>query len=456
MSRIGSSDETSTTANRCAAPVATNLSHSHRQRALCTVGLQPVLASREATATDLVEEALRRRATVDGWLRAFTHVSDDDARTDAATLDARIEAGDPLGPLAGVPIAVKGQAGLQSLQTRRLRAAGAVPVGVTSTPRGPGPQTWGHTSRGPTRNPWRPKLSPGGSSAGSAAAVAAGVVPLATGSDGAGSTRIPAAWCGIFGYKPTTGLLPSTDPTGLAVAAPLARHPNDLATWADVVLGDLPPVATPHTAVWSADLGFAASQLDHEVVAIARTAAEQLVTQVGVSWSGASLVLHDPAPAWTTLRDPDATSADRIAAASLRSGNQRRLAALFAVADLLLTPTTPGPPHGHDGPGEHMSVALTWAFNLSGHPAISIPAGFTRAGAPVGLQIIARHRTDRALLALASTRPPAACPPIPSRPRCSCCHDRITRSPPCHPAHLRCDQRDRGLGHTRTGRGNRH
>lgn len=84
-----------------------------------------------------------------------------------------------------------------------------------------------------------------------------------------------------------------------------------------------------------------------------------------MSWSGASLVLHDRAPAWTALRDPDATSADRIAAASLRrSGNQRRLAALFAVADMLLTPSTPGPPHGHDGIGEHMNVALTWPFKI--------------------------------------------------------------------------------------------
>jgi Asp-tRNA(Asn)/Glu-tRNA(Gln) amidotransferase A subunit family amidase len=379
--------------------------------------MRHALAAGEATATDLVDEALHRQAVVDGWLRAFTQVTADDARAEAASLDARIDAREPVGPLSGVPIAVKGRAGLQSLQTRRLRAAGAVPIGTTSTPRGPGPQTWGHTSRGPTRNPWRPELSPGGSSAGSAAAVAAEVVPLATGSDGAGSARIPAAWCGIFGYKPTTGLLPSSDRTGLAVAAPLARHPNDLATWADVVLGELPPAPPPRTAVWSADLGFAAAQLDDEVVAVARAAAEQLASQVGMRWLDACLVLHDPAPAWTALRDPDATSTDRIAAGSLRLGNDRRLGALFAAADLLLTPTTPGPPHGHDGPGDHMSVALTWAFNLSGHPAISIPAGFTRQGAPVGLQIVARHRADRVLLTLAGTRPPAALPPAPTRPR---------------------------------------
>jgi Asp-tRNA(Asn)/Glu-tRNA(Gln) amidotransferase A subunit family amidase len=365
------------------------------------------------TSTERVEEALRRRAAVDGRVRAFTHVREAAARAEAAGLDARLAAGEPVGPLAGVPIAVKGRAGWSSLRTRRLRAAGAVPIGTTSTPRGPGPQTWGYTSRGPTRNPWRPELSPGGSSAGSAAAVAAGIVPLATGSDGAGSARIPAAWCGIFGYKPTTGLLPSGDRAGLAVAAPLARHPDDLAVWAEVVLGALPLARAPRTAVWSADLGHAAAQLDDEVVDVARAAAERLVTRTGLTWSATSPVLHDPAAAWTALRDPHATAADRAAAARLRAGNDRRLDALFAAADLLLTPTTPGPPHGHDGPGDHMSVALTWAFNLSGHPAISVPAGFTRAGAPVGLQVVARHGADRVLLALARTCPPAAVAPRP-------------------------------------------
>ena len=76
--------------------------------------------------------------------------------------------------------------------------------------------------------------------------------------------------------------------------------------------------------------------------------------------------------------------------------------AVFRVADLLFTPTTPGPPHGHDGPGEHMSVALTWAFNLSGQSAVSLPAGRTRSGSPVGVQVVARRGADRQLLDLAA------------------------------------------------------
>ncbi|MCO7196753.1 amidase family protein, partial [Pseudonocardia sp. McavD-2-B] len=91
-------------------------------------------------------------------------------------------------------------------------------------------------------------------------------------------------------------------------------------------------------------------------------------------------------------------------------------ATVFAAADLLLTPTTPAGPHGHDGPGGRMNVALTWAFNLSGHPAVSVPAGTGPDGCPVGLQIVARHGADAALLDLVErVVPPAAVAPAPGR-----------------------------------------
>ncbi|MDX3135424.1 amidase family protein, partial [Streptomyces europaeiscabiei] len=89
------------------------------------------------------------------------------------------------------------------------------------------------------------------------------------------------------------------------------------------------------------------------------------------------------------------------AAQELRAENDRRLAAVFAEADLILTPTTPNAPHGHDGPGDRYSTALTWAFNLSGHPAMSIPAGFDSDGCPVGLQLVARHGEEELLLRVA-------------------------------------------------------
>lgn len=319
-------------------------------------------------------------------MRAFVDVRADEAMGAARALDGRLARGCPPPRWAGVPIAVKGRGDADEMA--RLRAAGAIPIGYTATPRGPGPQTWGHTARGPTRNPHRPDLSPGGSSAGSAAAVAAGIVPVATGTDGAGSTRIPAAWCGVTGYKPTTGLRPLRDPTGLAVAAPLAAHGGDLAAWADIVLGSLPAVAAPRTAVWSADLGVAADHLDDEVVALARAAADRLM--YGLDELDVPVRLGDPAPAWAAVRGGVASPL-------------RVEPAVFDIADLLFSPTTPGPPHGHDGPGEHLSVALTWVFNLTGQPAVSLPAGRTRSGAPVGVQVVARRGADRQLLDLAWT-----------------------------------------------------
>ena len=364
------------------------------------------------SASACVATALERLTATDGWVRAFVDVDPTAALAAAADMD--LPRGSSSGRLAGVPIAVKGRAGPGSDQARRLVAAGAIVLGTTSTPRGTTHQTWGHTDRGPTRNPWRPHLSPGGSSAGSAAAVAAGVVALATGTDGAGSSRIPAAWCGIFGYKPTTALAVPTGPAVPAVPAPLARDPRDLRLWADVVLGDLPPVGEASTAVWSPDLGYAAHELDPDVVAVAHAAAQRLADRVGLRWADPTVELLDPATAWTALRDPAATVADRRAADAARAHNDDRLAELFTRADLLLTPTTPAGPHGHAGPGTRMSVALTWAFNLSGHPALSIPAGTTADGVPVGLQVVARPRADRTLLDLAAACPPAA--PAPSRP----------------------------------------
>lgn len=313
---------------------------------------------------------------------------------------------------------MKGVRGTRTPAVRRLLAAGAVPIGTTSVPRGSGHRTWGWTDRGPTRNPWRGDRSPGGSSAGSAAAVAAGIVPLATGSDGAGSVRIPAAWCGVLGYKPTTGLVPGTDPSGLAVPGVLARDPAWLRAWLEAVRSDRRPGAQdradrgpahhdtdlpggrPRTAAWSADLGFAGDELDPDVVTIARAAADRLVRAAGLREVTAALRLSDPAPAWTTLRSPSPSPAAVHAAQMLRRANDRTLHAWFAAADLLLTPTTPAGPHGHDGPGGRMNVALTWAFNLSGHPAVSVPAGFGPDGCPVGLQVVAPTGADDALLAL--------------------------------------------------------
>ncbi|WP_128433002.1 amidase [Streptomyces cyaneus] len=395
---------------------------------LSAVEIAAAVRSRTLRAVDVVASALERIERADPVLCAFLEVWGEEALQRAREVDARVGAGEWL-PLAGVPIGVKGRHGLRAAGP--LLAAGCVAVGATSVP-GPGTpwQTWGLGRYGRTVNPWRYDRTPGGSSAGSAAAVAAGLVPLATGSDGAGSVRIPAAWCGVVGLKAGNGRLPSADRTGLAAPGVFARCVEDVAAYWDVMSGanegratpsvsfdrDEPPGPGAHdrpvgryddvpTAVWSPDLGF--DSPDPDVVAVAHSAAVRLAEAGAIRLVRlrAPLRLDDPAPAWLALRTPGADPAPDPALAlahRIRAANDSRLAALFAEAGLLLTPTAPTPPHGHDGPGDRYSTALTWAFNLSGHPAISIPAGFGPDGCPVGLQVVAAHGRERVLLDVAS------------------------------------------------------
>ncbi|MEV6178376.1 amidase [Streptomyces sp. NPDC052015] len=392
-------------------------------------------------AVDVVSGALERIRRADPQVCAFAEVWEEAAVAAARAVDGRVAAGEWL-PLAGVPIGVKGRNGLRAAGA--LIGAGCVAVGATAVP-GPGTpwQTWGLGAHGRTVNPWRSDRTPGGSSAGAAAAVAAGLVPLATGSDGAGSVRIPAAWCGIVGLKATRGRFPSADRTGLAAPGVLARYAADAQAYWRVVTraadadapsrgrvatgaadADAPSrgrVATGGTdgfgvpgrptAVFSPGLGYA--DPDPEPLALARAAAARLADAgvVRLLRPEVPLRLEDPAPAWLALRarrtggavaPADVDPADVEPAVTVQGVNDRRLADFFARADLLLTPTTPHPPHGHAGPGERYSTALTWAFNLSGHPAISIPAGVGTDGCPAGLQAVATHGREALLLAVAA------------------------------------------------------
>lgn len=362
-------------------------------------GIAARVSAREESAVAVTGSALAAIGENE-HLNAFTEVWAQEARRRAAEVDEAVARGERL-PLAGVPVAVKATEGTGSTQAARLLAAGAVPVGSTSVP-GPGTawRTWGATRSGPTLNPWRHGVVPGGSSAGSAVAVATGSVPLATASDGAGSTRIPAAWCGVVGYKPTTGLLPARDRAGLTVGGPITGCVADISLYRSAVLD----AATGSDALprvlrvaWSATLGF--NRTDPEVGRIAERALR--------TWAGCSgLVveeripeLTDPAASWFARREHREHGADH----GIDQRNRAALDGLFSDSvDLLATPTTPNPPHPHDGPGETMSVGLTWLFNLTGHPAISLPAGLTADGLPVGLQLVAAHHRDDLLVAAAA------------------------------------------------------
>ncbi|MFD8602710.1 amidase [Streptomyces sp. TSRI0445] len=367
--------------------------------------------------TSAVARALERIERLDPALHAFIEVWPDEAPAREREAVARRL------PLGGLPFAVKGPSGIRSYAARRLIAAGGVPVGATSVP-GPGTvwQTWGQGAHGRTVNPWRADRTPGGSSAGSAVAVAAGMAEAATGSDGAGSVRIPAAWCGVFGLKTTNGLLPSPDRTGLASAGVFARSAAAAEPYLRQMLGGgrTPdeafglPLPLPLPAVYSEDLGFA--EVDQEVAAVVRAAVDRLVAAGTVRLLDRDAGLLDPAGAWTAVRGgaPDAPEAVRV-----RRTNDERLETLFSGGALLLTPATPNRPHGHEGPGSRYSTALTWAFNLSGHPAASLPAGFTGDGCPVGLQVVAPRGADLGLLAAAraveDALPAAPAPPLPGR-----------------------------------------
>jgi amidase len=370
-------------------------------RRLSAVAVANAVAGGEVSALEVVEAALRRIEQVDESVRAFREVWPERARAAAQEIDRASSNSSVVSrSFLGVPVAVKGTGGWQ---VERLKAAGAVAIGSTAGP-GPGTgwQTWGLTSRGPTLNPWNPAVVPGGSSAGSAVAVATSMVPLATGSDGAGSIRIPAAWCGVLGLKPTNGTVPAGDRTGLRVGGALARDIADLWAYLSLVKGSAAVDAPrpPLRVAWSADLGFADTV--PEVAAIAHAALAGLVVAGSLEEVDVDVRLRDPEPAWTSLRRLDDRNRPLVDAADdttgIRTDNDRRLRRVFESVDLIATPTTPNPAHGHDGPGNLMSVALTWGFNLSGHPAISVPAGLTAAGAPVGLLLVARHHQESDLL----------------------------------------------------------
>jgi len=220
---------------------------------------------REVKPSALVDEALARIDLRDVELNSFVAVDAERARAEALALERRLDAGEPIGALAGVPIGVKdledaegfvttcgdpargGRAPAtgDSVQVARLRAAGAIVLGKTNTPAYGFQTITDNLVFGATRNPWAPNRTCGGSSGGSAAAVAAGLVPLCTGSDGGGSIRIPSEVCGISGFKPTHGVVPNGDadsPTWgpFSTRGPIARTFAEVAYTLDVVAGYSP------------------------------------------------------------------------------------------------------------------------------------------------------------------------------------------------------------------------
>lgn len=346
-----------------------------------------------------------------------------------------------------------------SVQVARLKAAGAVVVGKTNVPEFGFTGFTKNRLFGVTRNPWNLERTCGGSSGGSAAVVAAGLAPLCTGSDAGGSIRIPACYCGCFGMKPSfgripTGLHPYLSYSHMTVMGPLTRSVADAALYLDCAAGYHPadPYSLPRpgesflsridhlpdklTIAFSPDLGYA--RVEKDVMTCARAAAAAF-EEMGHRLEPWTEALPDTAEAWMPLICTDIyaqirgllkthremlgktlvamvekirslTVADIDSFQRLRLELNRRLDTLFGRYDLLLTPTMPTEAFAANGPppaiidGEKVpllgAVAFTYPFNLSGHPAATVPAGMTSNGLPAGLQIVGpRHRDDLVLQA---------------------------------------------------------
>ncbi len=432
---------------------------------------------REVSAREMVDRALERIEESEERLNAFVHVGPDLARRDADTIDARIARGEEVGSFAGVPFGVKDMdlcAGMpttygslihkgrpasnhDSVHIGRLREAGAIPVGMTSSSEF-GTVHFVHTKAwGTTRNPWNLERTSGGSSGGSGATVAAGVVPFATAGDGGGSTRIPAAFSGLVGMKPSYGRIPREDASTsqTAVWGALTRTVADAARHLDVVAGpddrdrtSLPPSGVNYEraieeldtsglrAIWSPDLGYA--RVDDEVLEITEAAAAGLIAEAKLSaidrqveltepvkaWLGSGAIdiwLHLEREDWPARKDElvghvrrNFESTEELTAPAYAGFMRRRqrlefeVAELFRDIDLLITPTTAVTAFKAETPrdvtvnGEKIDPAMTVPFtmlaNLCWNPSISIPAGVTREGLPVGLQVtVPRHRDELAL-----------------------------------------------------------
>lgn len=419
------------------------------------------------TAPDLLEAVLGRLARVDPELNAFRVVYADAARAAAVDAQRRLDAGERT-PLLGVPIAVKDDLDVSGDVTgmggrpqfppaerdaptvARLRAAGAVLVGHTHTPDRclwPFTETLTH---GATRNPWHPDHTPGGSSGGSAAAVAAGIVGAATASDGGGSVRIPANFCGLFGLKTTRGLIDMGDEEhwrGLSVIGPLGRRVADAAAMLDVIADpghdgyreavDTEPGPLRIALAWRTPLGrthiekerkqavltVAARlrELGHDVVEasppLGASASTQFLTRFfrGVADDVAQL----PEPRWLEARTrriaaigrriPDAVVARARAA---EAGLDARVRTFLEDFDVMLQPGWTGRQprvgryHGrgaaHTLAGVTVGIPFYPTWNVLGYPVAALPAGFDAVGLPMGVQLVGPALSEHRLLSLSA------------------------------------------------------
>lgn len=455
-----------------------------------------MIGARELSSVELVEACIARIEAIDPGVNAITVVDEDAALQAARAADAALVAGGPLGPLHGLPVAVKDTqdtAGLLTTsgapsdalripdvdepQVGRVRSAGAIVLCKTNTPMWAAGANTRNPVWGATGNPFDQQRTVGGSSGGSAAAVATDMVPLATGSDTGGSLRIPAAFCGVVGYRPSPGVVPAAGRavgwTPISVLGPIARDVEDAALLlsAQAAFDDQDPlsiplrhedlarpvpadVATMRVGV-SPDLGLAAVDPDHRRTFAAKV--ERIATVAGVVEEVAP-DLADGHWVFDVIRavsfvagmearhrlDPDSLGpftrsnvelgltmslVDVARAQAEQTRMFRRFQRLFDTFDVIITPAVPCAPFPWAIPTltelegvvldqYYRWLALSYGVSLVGNPAVALPAGRDDSGLPFGLQVVGRHRGDVALLGAALGLEQAfAHDPALSRPR---------------------------------------
>ena len=435
------------------------------------------LREREIGSRESVEAALNRAERSQDTLNAFRVICHEEALAEAEEADRRLAAGE-VAPLLGVPVAIKDDVDLTGHTTpfgcgggrpavrdaeavRRLRGAGAIPIGKTHAPE---VGQWHFTEtplHGATRNPWNTDHTPGGSSGGAAAAVAAGVVPAAIGSDGAGSIRIPAAWTGLVGLKPQRGRV-STWPdaeafNGLSCYGPLATSAADAALLLDAIRGNVPadlhrpaPPAAPFVEAAASEprrlrvaisfvTPFGVSGKVHAEHRAATEAFGERLAELGhevfpadpdYGLAGPALIPRGMAGVeeWLATHGEDRSALEPRTRTHARMGRalsglplrlsraaepalRRRAGRIFERCDMVLTPATAMPPPrigALDGRGYWATSSragaicpFAFAWNVTGWPAISVPAGLTSKGLPIGAQLLGRENDEATLLSLA-------------------------------------------------------
>jgi aspartyl-tRNA(Asn)/glutamyl-tRNA(Gln) amidotransferase subunit A len=452
--------------------------------------LLAMYAAGSASPVEATRAVLARIEALDPTLNAFCHLAPEEALAAATASEVRWQRGAPVGPLDGVPTSIKDLVLTKGWPTRRgsrtvdpdqpwdvdapatarLREAGAVLLGKTTTPEFGCKGETNSALTGITRNPWDPTKTPGGSSGGTAAAVAAGLGPLGVGTDGAGSVRIPAAFCGNVGFKPSFGRVPAYPLSPFGTVSHLGPHTMSVADAALMVnvlkqpdardWTSLPYDPADYTAglddgvagvriAFSPTLGYA--DVHPEVAAAVAAAAADLAAAgaivepvdpgfddpleitTGLWFTGAWTLWNTLTPEQQAVTDPDfAAEAELGSRLSnldvqrlvLRRGDLGSTMRQFMQRfDLVLTPTVAVPAFEARPAG---SVPLTpenmlgwtpfsYPFNLTQQPAITVPCGLTSDGLPIGLQLVGPMFADA--LVLRAARAYEMIRPVPRPPR---------------------------------------